>query len=102
MIQLGSILAIMWLYRARLVAVVRGVPSDQHARRLACALLVAVVPALVAGGLSAPRGRCSLVAGGSGGAAGTAALLRLPLDAFRILCSRLPSRSGVFRVADHA
>jgi undecaprenyl-diphosphatase len=49
MIQLGSILAIVWLYRARLVAVVRGLPSDQEARRLAWALLVAVVPALVAG-----------------------------------------------------
>ena len=49
MIQLGSILAIVWLYRARLTAVVRGLPSDQGARRLALALLVAVVPALAAG-----------------------------------------------------
>ena len=53
MIQLGSILAIVWLYRARLAAVVRGLPSDQEARRLAWALLVAVVPALVAGVLFA-------------------------------------------------
>lgn len=53
MIQLGSILAIAWLYRARLAAVVRGLPSDQEARRLAWALLVAVVPALVAGVLLA-------------------------------------------------
>ena len=49
MIQLGSILAIVWLYRARLVAVLRGVPSDPDARHFALALLVAVVPALVAG-----------------------------------------------------
>ena len=49
MIQLGSILAIVWLYRARLAAVVRGLPADQDARRLAWALLVAVVPALIAG-----------------------------------------------------
>ena len=49
MIQLGSILAIVWLYRARLVAVVRGLPSDRDARHFALMLLVAVVPALVAG-----------------------------------------------------
>ena len=49
MIQLGSILAIVWLYRARLAAVVRGLPSDREARRLVWALLVAVVPAMVAG-----------------------------------------------------
>ena len=49
MIQLGSILAIVWLYRARLVAVVRGLPSDRDARHFALMLLVAVAPALVAG-----------------------------------------------------
>ena len=49
MIQLGSILAIMWLYRVKLSTVVRGLPSDRDARRFALILLVAVVPALVAG-----------------------------------------------------
>ena len=49
MIQFGSILAIMWLYRARLVAVIHGLPSDPDARHFALMLLVAVVPALVAG-----------------------------------------------------
>ena len=49
MIQLGSILAIMWLYRARLVAVLLGLPSDRDAQHFALMLLVAVMPALVAG-----------------------------------------------------
>ena len=49
MIQLGSILAIVWLYRAKLVAVIRGLPSDRDARRFALGLLVAVAPALVVG-----------------------------------------------------
>ena len=35
MIQLGSILAVMWLYRAKLVAVITGLPSDPAARRFA-------------------------------------------------------------------
>jgi undecaprenyl-diphosphatase len=62
MIQLGSILAIVWLYRARLAAVVRGLPADQDARRLAWALLVAVVPALIAGLFLADYVRCSMTA----------------------------------------
>ena len=35
MIQLGSILAVMWLYRAKILSVVRGLPSDPDARRFA-------------------------------------------------------------------
>jgi undecaprenyl-diphosphatase len=49
MIQLGSILAIMWLYRVKITTVIRGLPSDRDAQRFALMLLVAVVPALVAG-----------------------------------------------------
>ena len=49
MIQLGSILAIMWLYRVKLATVVRGLPSDGEAQRFVLMLLVAVVPALLAG-----------------------------------------------------
>jgi len=49
MIQLGSILAIIWLYRAKLATVACGLPSDRDAQRFALMLLVAVVPALVAG-----------------------------------------------------
>src|SRR5580765_800553 len=51
MIQLGSILAIMWLYRAKLFAVVTELPSSPEARRFAALIIVAVVPALVAGAL---------------------------------------------------
>jgi undecaprenyl-diphosphatase len=49
MIQLGAILAIMWLYRAKITAVVRGLPSDPDAQRFALMLLVAFVPSVIAG-----------------------------------------------------
>jgi undecaprenyl-diphosphatase len=49
MIQLGSILAVMWLYRAKIAAVVRGLPSDPDARRFAGAILVAFLPVVVVG-----------------------------------------------------
>ena len=51
MIQLGSILAIMWLYRAKIAGVVRGLPSDRDARCFALMLVVAFIPAVVAGAL---------------------------------------------------
>jgi undecaprenyl-diphosphatase len=51
MIQLGSILAVMWLYREKIVAVVTGLPSKPEARRFATMILVATLPALVAGAL---------------------------------------------------
>jgi undecaprenyl-diphosphatase len=51
MIQLGSILAVMWLYRAKIVAVVLGLPSDRDAQRFTLMLIVAFIPAVVAGGL---------------------------------------------------
>jgi undecaprenyl-diphosphatase len=51
MIQLGSILAVMWLYRVKLIGVVLGLPSRPEARRFALAVTVATVPALVAGAL---------------------------------------------------
>ncbi len=49
MIQLGSMLAILWLYRAKMSTVVRGLRSDRGARRFVLMLAVAVVPALLAG-----------------------------------------------------
>jgi undecaprenyl-diphosphatase len=49
MIQLGSVLAVMWLYRAKIAAVAEGLGSDPDARRFALMLGVATVPALVAG-----------------------------------------------------
>ena len=51
MIQLGSILAVMWLYRAKITFVVAGLTSDPEARRFALMILVAFVPALIAGPL---------------------------------------------------
>ena len=49
MIQLGSILAVMWLYRAKIVAVVRGLPGEPDARRFALALIIAFLPLVVVG-----------------------------------------------------
>lgn len=51
MIQLGSVLAVMWLYRAKIARVVTGLPSDPESRRFALMILVAFAPALVAGAL---------------------------------------------------
>ena len=51
MIQLGSILAIMWLYRRKITAVLTGLPSDPDARRFALVIIVGSVPALAAGAL---------------------------------------------------
>lgn len=48
-IQFGSILAVMWLYRAKLLGVARGLPADPAARRFVVMLLVAFVPAVIAG-----------------------------------------------------
>jgi undecaprenyl-diphosphatase len=49
MIQLGSILAVMWLYRERIFKVVTGLPSDPEARRFALMLFLAFLPAVLIG-----------------------------------------------------
>jgi undecaprenyl-diphosphatase len=49
MIQLGSILAVMWLYRAKIAHVVTGLPSDPDARRFVLMIGIAFLPAVVAG-----------------------------------------------------
>jgi len=51
MIQLGSIVAIMWLYRDKILEVLRGLSSDPDARHFALMIVVATVPLLLAGGL---------------------------------------------------
>jgi undecaprenyl-diphosphatase len=51
MIQLGSILAVMWLYRAKIAHVVLGLTSDADAQRFAIMIAVAFVPAIIAGSL---------------------------------------------------
>jgi undecaprenyl-diphosphatase len=53
MIQLGSILAVMWLYRVRLLNVITGLATDRDARRFALLILVAFLPSLVAGAVLA-------------------------------------------------
>lgn len=53
MIQLGSILAVMWLYRTKIVRIVMGLPSDPDARRFAAMILIAFAPAILAGALLA-------------------------------------------------
>ncbi len=47
MIQLGSILAVMWLYRQRIIDVVTGLPTKPEARRFALMLFLAFLPGRV-------------------------------------------------------
>ncbi len=49
MIQLGSILAVMWLYRQRIIDVITGLPTKPEARRFALMLLVAFLPVIPIG-----------------------------------------------------
>lgn len=51
MIQLGSILAIMWLYRSKITAIIAGLWSTPEARHFAVAIILATMPALLAGAL---------------------------------------------------
>ena len=53
MIQLGAVLAVMWLYRGKIAHVLSRLPSDAAARRFAAAIVVAFVPAAAAGVLFA-------------------------------------------------
>jgi undecaprenyl-diphosphatase len=53
-IQLGSILAVMWIYRGKLAVLLTGLFSDPDSRAFAIALIIAVIPALVAGAFLAP------------------------------------------------
>jgi len=48
-IQAGAILAVCWEFRAKLLAVLRGLATDQAARRFALNLIVAFLPAAVLG-----------------------------------------------------
>jgi len=53
MIQLGSILAIVWLYRRKVLDVIGGLTTRPEARRFALMLVIGVLPALAAGALLA-------------------------------------------------
>jgi undecaprenyl-diphosphatase len=48
-IQFGSILAVMWLYRAKMASVVAGLGGDPQSRRFALTIIAAFVPAAVVG-----------------------------------------------------
>ncbi|MCQ4347131.1 undecaprenyl-diphosphate phosphatase [Pseudomonas stutzeri] len=48
-IQLGAILAVMWEFRARIISVVVGLPSERQAQRFTVNLLVAFFPAVILG-----------------------------------------------------
>lgn len=52
MIQLGSIFAIVWLYRQKVLDVIAGLPTRPEARRFALMLIIAVVPALAVGAVA--------------------------------------------------
>jgi undecaprenyl-diphosphatase len=52
MIQLGSIFAIVWLYRRKVLDVVMGLPTKPEARRFAWLLVIGVIPALVVGAVA--------------------------------------------------
>jgi undecaprenyl-diphosphatase len=49
MIQLGSILAVVWLYREKILNMVRDLRTSPAARHFAAAIIIATIPALVAG-----------------------------------------------------
>jgi len=49
MIQLGSIFAVVWLYRQKVIDVITGLPTRPEARSFALKVLLATIPALVAG-----------------------------------------------------
>jgi undecaprenyl-diphosphatase len=50
-IQLGAILAVCWLYRGKLIGTLIGLPTEPEARRFTLAVLLAFLPAAVAGAL---------------------------------------------------
>ena len=49
MIQLGSIFAVVWVYRARLIGAAAKIGTSPEARHFAAAVIVATIPALFAG-----------------------------------------------------
>jgi undecaprenyl-diphosphatase len=48
-IQAGAIFAVCWEYRARIAAVLRGLPSEPKARKLVVNLIIAFIPAAILG-----------------------------------------------------
>jgi undecaprenyl-diphosphatase len=52
-IQFGAVLAVMWLYRVKILRVIVGLPSDRDSQRFAVMLVLAFIPAAIAGVLFA-------------------------------------------------
>jgi len=48
-IQLGAILAVIWIYRVKLLSIVKGLASDNKSRILAAGISIAFLPAAVVG-----------------------------------------------------
>ncbi len=53
MIQLGSIFAVVWLYRQRIIDVIVGLPTKPEARRFALMLFLSFLPAVLVGAFAA-------------------------------------------------
>ena len=51
-IQLGAILAVCWVYRAKIMSVVLGLPREPAARRFTANILLAFLPAMIIGALA--------------------------------------------------
>lgn len=52
-IQLGAILAVVWEFRPKIFAIVKGLPTERNAQRFTINLLIAFLPAVVLGVLFA-------------------------------------------------
>ncbi len=63
MTQLGSILAIVWLYRVKIVNVIAGLSADPDARRFAAGILLGGFPALGTGAPPPTLGKWGLYGG---------------------------------------
>lgn len=48
-IQLGAILAVVWLYREKVLGTIKGLPTNKEARSLAMNVMIAFLPAAVVG-----------------------------------------------------
>lgn len=54
-IQLGAILAVVWEFRAKILAIVTGLPTQRNAQRFTVNLLIAFLPAVVLGVIFADK-----------------------------------------------
>lgn len=95
MIQLGSILAVMWLYRAKIAEVIVGLPTRPEARRFALAVFVAFLPAAAVGAAAS-----DYVEGVLHKSPGVIAAAFVLGGIAMLLVDRARSRNAVWRVDD--